>query len=132
MSRAQYIEECKQKVQEFFKTHRYRIMYLRNKHGQPKGLVLMYLDESERVKLGYSLCHTKKTEYLLDTATGQISTVTKKYDTYNRYIGICKAIENASYVNGVYYKLNVPPSLLELAKHMLTEEDRLLRAKVKV
>ncbi len=136
MSRAAYIDECKKFVTEFFKTCRYRLAYLRNKHGQPKGLVILFYDEQGNMKLGYSLCHLKKTEYLLDTTTGQVTTVTKPYDTFNKYVGIAQAIKHAQYMQSEIARYNLikwlPQSLRSVGQFLCNSKDRLQRAQQKV
>ena len=73
--REEYIEECKKGITQALSTNHILIHYIRDFRGNRKGcLVAAILDEDETPSYGWSVCHPKK-------------------DTFNKYIGLTKAMQ---------------------------------------
>lgn len=74
----EYIAHCQKESQEFLKTHKYLLRYVKNPHGHKVGVVLIaLLDNTEGKSMlffGWSKCHVG-------------------LDVFNKWIGVYKAIQ---------------------------------------
>lgn len=74
-NRVAYIETCKQNVAHLLENNKVLIHYTRDFKGNRTGvLVAAILPDEDTPSYGWSVCHPKK-------------------DRFNKYIGICKAVE---------------------------------------
>lgn len=74
-NRTEYIAECRKEFEELRKDHKMLLHYILDKKGRRTGVLLAVkpLDGTQPL-LGWSLCNIKR-------------------DSFNKYIGICKAYD---------------------------------------
>lgn len=76
VSKQEYVEFCEQENKNILQPKRSILKYIRTNKGQPRGVLIAYRGEDDKVYIGYSLCNTKS-------------------DKFNKQIGIRKAVERA-------------------------------------
>lgn len=80
-SRKEYIAECRADFEDLRKDHKILLHYILDRKGRRIGVLLAAKPiDSDRPLLGWSLCNIKR-------------------DQFNKYIGICKALDRLQHGN---------------------------------
>lgn len=74
--REDYVEFCKNENKKVLVPGKSLVQYVRTKKGQPKGTMVAYRGDDNKIYVGYSLCNSK-------------------VDKFDRQIGMRKAVERA-------------------------------------
>jgi hypothetical protein len=83
-----FAKRCKSYVKSQLENRNILISYLRKENGEPYGAVVALREEGEPLKIGYSLCHSRK-------------------DHFNKFVGAYIAAQRAK-THGIYTGEKLP------------------------